>query len=59
MTNLKNGLSGDPNLDMLFCTKNELKTFDFGGMKKIGQEKGPYSMNVSSKRSDIELKIWP
>ena len=59
MTNLKKGLCGDPNLDMLFCAKNELKIFDFGGMRKIGQEKGPYLMNISWKRSDIELKILP
>ena len=37
---LKKGLCGDPNLDMLFCTKNELKIFDLCGMRKIGQEKG-------------------
>ena len=36
---LKKGLCGDPNLDMLFCTKKELKTFDLGGMRKICQEK--------------------
>ena len=40
MTNLKKGLCGDPNLDMLFCTKKELKIFDLGGMRKICQEKG-------------------
>ena len=40
VTNLKKGLWGDPNLDMLFCTKNELKIFDLGGMRKIWQEKG-------------------
>ena len=37
---LKKGLCGDPNLDMLFCTKKELKTFDLSGMRKIWQEKG-------------------
>ena len=37
---LKEGLCGDPNLDMLFYTKKELKTFDLGGMRKICQEKG-------------------
>ena len=37
---LKKRLCGDPNLDMLFCTKKELKTFDLGGMRKICQEKG-------------------
>ena len=37
---LKKGLCGDPNVDMLFCTKNELKIFDLGGMRKICQEKG-------------------
>ena len=37
---LKKGLCGDLNLDMLFCTKNELKIFDLGGMRKICQEKG-------------------
>ena len=59
VTNLKKGLCGDPNLDMLFCTKKELKTVDLGGMRKICQEKGPHLMNISSKRSDIELKILP
>ena len=44
---------------MLFQTKNELKTFDLGGMRKMWQEKGPDLMNISSKRSDIELKIVP
>ena len=37
---LKKGFRGDPNLDMLFCTKKELKIFDLGGMRKICQEKG-------------------
>ena len=40
VTNLKKGLCGDPNLDMLFCTKKELRIFDLGGMRKICQEKG-------------------
>ena len=56
---LKKGLCGDLNVDMLFCTKNELKIFDLGGMRKIWQEKGPYLMNISSKHRDIELKICP
>ena len=56
---LKKELCGDPNVDMLFQTKNELKIFDLGGMRKMWQEKGPYLMNISSKRSDIELKICP
>ena len=40
VTKLKKGLRGDPNLDMLFQTKKELKIFDLGGMRKICQEKG-------------------
>ena len=57
---LKKGLCGDPNLDMLFCAKKELKIFDLGGMRKICKKRaifGPHLMNISSKRSDIELKI--
>ena len=57
---LKKGLCGDPNLDMLFCTKKELKIFDFGGMRKSGKKRaifGPHLMNISLKRNDIELKI--
>ena len=40
VTKLKKGRCGDPNVDMLFCTKKELKIFDLGGMRKIWQEKG-------------------
>ena len=40
MSILKKGLCGDPNLDMLFCTKKELKIFDLGGTRKICPRKG-------------------
>ena len=40
VTNLKKELCGNPNLDILFCTKKEVKIFDLGGMRKIWQEKG-------------------